>query len=661
MSTGIWAAVATSLAVSLLTVVGLRPVLRRYAVLDLPTHRSSHTQVTLRGGGIAPLLGIVSGTIVALVSPAVQPGNILIAIVAGTAIAAVLGLVEDVRGLKVPIRAIGQLVAGATISIPMAMIFQEPWWLALGAAIAIAAFINIANFMDGINGISGVHAMVIGGAYAVVGALAGLPWASALGLIVAAAFLGFLPWNVTKPGLFLGDVGSYLLGAAVCAIGVATWWAGVDLVVAVAPLSIYLADTLFTLARRASRGEAILQSHRSHLYQRLTDTGLGHATATSVVAGFTLLASAVGIVREADWIARWVAWILLALLCTLYIAVPRLRGSRIAPPTSMAISAIAEPHPTRARPDHTPLVWAVSGASGFVGRAIMARLRQEGVEVRAMHAPRLRLPADVDSPTDIAELAAQCEARVELAAQLAGVDVLINAAGLATPGAPSTPELYGANALLPAVVLHAAHDASVDRVIHLSSAAVQGHRPVLDESIEAQPFSPYSRSKALGERAFFSVPTSHGLDAIVIRATSVQGLGRPTTDSLRRVARSALASVAGDGDQPTVVSSIDGLVDFVVGVSTTKHAVGPIMLQPWEGLSTADVLREARGSEPRHLPPWLCHVVLRSARLVGRVVPEVAGIERRVALMWFGQAQSSAFVAEFPAESDQLRRLLRGT
>lgn len=661
MSNAIWAAAAVSFVVSLSSVVALRPLLRKYAVVDAPTDRSSHTQVTLRGGGIAPLLGICGGTVLALASPAEFPAAVVFAIVAGSLFAAVLGLVEDVRGLRVPVRALGQLVAGAAISVPLALIFAEPWWLAIVAAVAVAAFINIANFMDGINGISGVHAALIGGAYAVVGTLAGLPWLSVLGLIVAAAFLGFLPWNLTKPGLFLGDVGSYLLGAIVCAIAVATLWAGVGLIAVVAPLAIYLTDTLFTLVRRASRGEAVLQSHRSHLYQRLTDTGLGHSATTMIVGGFTVLASAVGILAMAGPIPVPAAWILLSATCALYIALPRLRGNRVPPPASLALATIAEPQPAPPRPEHDPQVWAVTGSTGFVGSAIVARLLSQGIEVRTVRAPRLTLPVTVDSPAAIAERARVCTARRELASQLVGVDVVVNAAGLATPGAPPSSELYGANALLPAVILQAADDAAVPRVVHLSSAAVQGHRPVLDESIEAQPFSPYSRSKALGERAFFSAPRSHGTDAVVIRATSVQGAGRPTTESLKRVARSALASVAGAGSQPTVVSSIDGLVDFVIRVSASPGVVGPIMLQPWEGLSAAEVLREASGADPRRLPSWLCSVVLRSARVVGRVVPEVAGIERRVALMWFGQAQTSAFAAEFPANSDRLRQLLRET
>lgn len=659
MNPTIWGASTVAFILGLLSVVALRPALRRYAVVDAPNHRSSHTEVTLRGGGLAPLVGIIGGMWVAWALAPALPGGLLVGVVAGSVFAAVLGLIEDVRGLPVPVRALGQLVAGAAISIPLAIAFAQPWWLAVAGAITVAAFVNIANFIDGINGISGVNAVLIGGAYAVVGLMAELPWASILGGVIAGAFLGFLPWNITKPGLFLGDVGSYLLGAITCGTGLAIWWSGVDPVVVVAPLAIYLADTLFTLGLRASRGEAVLQSHRSHVYQRLTDTGLGHAAVTSVVGGFTLLTSFVGIMRLAGWIPGFVAWALLVSVCACYLALPRVRGNRLAPAVSLSLPAMAEPVAPKPRPDHDPRVWAVSGATGFVGSALVSRLRAEGVEVRPLRAPRVLLPESLDDPGDIAERAHASEVVDAWAGQLVGVDVLINAAGLATPGAPPSEALYGANALLPAVVLHAAETAGVQRVIHLSSAAAQGHQPMLDESIAAHPFSPYSRSKALGERAFLAAARRRSSDAVVVRATSVQGAGRPTTAALKRVARSPLASVAGDGSRPTVVSSIDGLVDFVVAVSRSTNPLGAIMLQPWEGLSTADVLREARGAQPRHLPEWLCRSALGSARVVGRVVPEIAGIERRLALMWFGQAQRSAFAAEYTADSERLRRLLR--
>ena len=141
---------------------------------------------------------------------------------------------------------------------------------------AIAAYINIANFMDGINGISSFHGILAGAAYAVAGVLAGQPWLTAGGAVLAMAFLGFLPWNLSRGSVFLGDVGSYLLGASVAALAVAGFLSGVYVEYVLSPILVYLADTGYTLLRRIKAGERWYASHREHVYQRLTDVGFSH-------------------------------------------------------------------------------------------------------------------------------------------------------------------------------------------------------------------------------------------------------------------------------------------------------------------------------------------------------------------------------------------------
>lgn len=297
-----------------------------------------------------------------------------------------------------------------------------------------------------------------------------------------------------------------------------------------------------------------------------------------------------------------------------------------------------------ARPGFSPEHWAVIGASGFIGGAVVTELKALGMDVAELSAPRLSLdPATADG-AEVALLAERHPAVVALASQLKGIEVVINAAGLATPDAPANDELYGANALLPAVVAWAAIQAGVPRVLHLSSAAVQGRRAILDETAEVEPFSPYSRAKALGELGILVIAEERrevepATDLVVVRATSVQGSGRHTTDSLRRIARSPLASVAYPGDQPTVVSSVGGLARFVGDLGRCTEASTTIRMQPWEGLSVADVLRLAGGREPRRLPRWLCGSLLAVGRSLGAIMPEVAGLVRRIELMWLGQKQ----------------------
>ncbi len=307
--------------------------------------------------------------------------------------------------------------------------------------------------------------------------------------------------------------------------------------------------------------------------------------------------------------------------------------------------------------------WVVIGASGFVGSRIAADARSRGITVVELSAPRLE--AEPPTASSARRTASSASAAVdELADAFRGARTVVNAAGLATPDAEMTPSLVGANAALPLVALAAARRSGVRRFVHLSSAAVQGPVPVLDESSRTAPFSPYSSSKAWGEQSLVEEADAGGDDAtevVVVRATSVQGAGRSTTDRLRRLASSPLASVAAPGDAPTPVTSVEALAEFVTAVGRFDGPVPVIVLQPWEGLTVTSVLEAAGGRSPRRLPQVVCRVVVRSARVVSRVLGgRFAGPIRRVELMWFGQGQVTGWadrvgICPTPRVADLLR------
>ncbi|MCC9068938.1 NAD-dependent epimerase/dehydratase family protein [Arthrobacter cryoconiti] len=327
--------------------------------------------------------------------------------------------------------------------------------------------------------------------------------------------------------------------------------------------------------------------------------------------------------------------------------------------------------------------WVILGGTGFVGSSVMAELRARSLPAFSLQAPRLTTAAQTANAiaaiavgaadatgaiavgakvADAADAGAVAGANaaadviaafVQLKDAFAGAAVVVNAAGLATPGERASGAMMGANALLPGLAALAARAAGVPVFIHLSSASVQGHRPIIDETADRAPFSAYSRSKAIGEEVLETVraqnpsPAGDAGRITTVRATSVQGPSRPTTQQLVRIARSRISSVAAPGTAPTPVSSINALSWFVTEVALYEGPIPAIVLQPWEGLGVAQVLTAAGGRSPLQLPAWLAHTVLACGYAVSKVAREkLHGPLRRVELMWFGQSQRPGWAQE---------------
>lgn len=289
--------VAVTVLASVFLPFALKPVLLRLGVIDIPNERSSHSVEVIRGVGITVAVAILVGVVVSLWTGLVEVDRSVLLIVAATGLcAAALGWIEDFRGLSVKVRALYQLLIGVAGSAALAWTMEQNfWWLILGA-LAIAGYINVANFMDGVNGISGLHGVVVGSFYALAGYLDSQVWLIVMGAVIAAAFAGFLPWNVGRGFVFLGDVGSYLLGGMIAATATAAFLSGVYAEYLFFPVLIYLADTFATLVKRVRAGEKWYASHRQHIYQRLTDAGLSHLGSTALVTACTVIVGACGFV-----------------------------------------------------------------------------------------------------------------------------------------------------------------------------------------------------------------------------------------------------------------------------------------------------------------------------------------------------------------------------
>lgn len=254
----------------------------RVALIDLPGDRRSHAIPTPRGGGA----GIVLAVLVAVAWLALTTGSqgwLAWFAMAVLGVAAV-GWWDDHRPLSVRLRLAVHLVASLVLGVGILGVPDTP---AEGGVFALAvlssmALVNFWNFMDGINGLAASQAALLGLAVAV--ALPGSAVGS-LGLALGAACLGFLPWNLPRARVFMGDVGSGTLGLMVAAI---LWRGGVgdglDWRLALILPSAMLVDAGLTLAMRVLQGKRWWTAHREHLYQRAVGHGLSHALVTFLYA-----------------------------------------------------------------------------------------------------------------------------------------------------------------------------------------------------------------------------------------------------------------------------------------------------------------------------------------------------------------------------------------
>lgn len=313
---------ALALTVSAVSPIAWLPVLRRLGAVDVPSARSSHSVTTARGVGLAPASGLLAaGSAAALLG--VGSSEVVSLLATGLVVAG-LGLWEDVSGVPVLTRLLIQLVLGVLAGgVLLAMAGVSNWWVPV-VALAFVSYVNAANFMDGIDGISAAHGLLCGAYFAFLGSQTGSTTLLLGGSVLAASYLAFLPWNLGRSRVFLGDCGSYLLGAAVLLLAVVAVLHRLPFLVAVAPLLPYLSDTGWTLVCRSLRHEALWEPHRTHVYQRLLRRGFRHLSVTGFVAVATVACALLAWTYRGE-LAAWIGCIL---VIATYLASPTLLAQR---------------------------------------------------------------------------------------------------------------------------------------------------------------------------------------------------------------------------------------------------------------------------------------------------------------------------------------------
>ena len=231
----------------------------RFNIIDKPNERSSHTAITLRGGGIIFYLGAL---VYFVLSGFQYPWFFL-----GLTLMTVISFADDIMTLSNRIR-LGIHFLSVLLMAYELQVFSLPWYFLLVTFIVVVGVINAYNFMDGINGITACYSLAVGGLLMLVNNQIGFVAQD----LLAYTMLGVLVFTFfnfrTKAKCFAGDVGSvaiayillFALGALIIQTGNLLYFLF---------LTVYGIDAVWTIIRRLYLRENIFEAHRSHLYQFL--------------------------------------------------------------------------------------------------------------------------------------------------------------------------------------------------------------------------------------------------------------------------------------------------------------------------------------------------------------------------------------------------------
>lgn len=255
------------------------------------------------------IAAVVLGGTVVVGMLGILEAEVAIGLVGGGGAVAVVGWIDDHRSLPAHQRAAVHTVAAAWAvlwlgGLPSLVLSGSRLPLgALGFVLAVLGIVwvtNLYNFMDGIDGIAAIESgfvALFGGALLYAGGAQGL---ALLAWLVAAASAGFLLWNWSPAKIFMGDVGSGLLGFIFAVLAVASERAtAVPLLIWLLLLGVFVFDATVTLLRRIAGGQRWYSAHRSHAYQRLVQAGWSH---TRVSLSVLLLNVVLGVLAGIAWL-----------------------------------------------------------------------------------------------------------------------------------------------------------------------------------------------------------------------------------------------------------------------------------------------------------------------------------------------------------------------
>lgn len=275
-----------SFTICLLITRYLIAILPKYGMIDAPSQRRQHRKITPRGGGIAILIAFSLGF--SLIDYLWLQTDYTIRVLPPLWMLGIISFYDDVKHVNIGIRFTIHIIVASYLAyyilLPNQLFHGELGYSAdlIMTVLALTGFMNIYNFMDGMDGMTvsetthlSITIMLLCLLRHDVILYSELVFAIALLTLACSIAFGVYNWHPAH--IFLGDVGSIILGMlmglALMLIAASSERLFVSVIIA---SMYYLADGGMTILIRAIKGEKIWQPHLKHFFQQAIKKRLTH-------------------------------------------------------------------------------------------------------------------------------------------------------------------------------------------------------------------------------------------------------------------------------------------------------------------------------------------------------------------------------------------------
>jgi UDP-GlcNAc:undecaprenyl-phosphate GlcNAc-1-phosphate transferase len=323
-----WPVLVFSFVSALIATSLCKKIALKFGIVDKPdnlvkTHKGSIAYL----GGVGMLVGLTVGILTGIYNIyGLQHFNSaftwLIGVLAGGAIACLVGLVDDIFNLKPRQKILGQIIAGTVLVLvgirpalyyPLAFLniqISETAEMVCGIPIIIIFVVgatNSLNLLDGLDGLCAGVTVIITLAMLLVAIHLGTWGYSEVGdpvrviicLGLVGAVCGFLPFNRHPAKIFMGDAGSMLLGFVIAALmilfaeRIPRWW-----MASIVVFGLPILDTAVALLRRFLNKRPLFVSDRGHIYDQMIDRGISLKRTVAICYGLAAMYALIGIIMS---------------------------------------------------------------------------------------------------------------------------------------------------------------------------------------------------------------------------------------------------------------------------------------------------------------------------------------------------------------------------